>query len=260
MVDRATPVGIAIALVAILGSMIMEGGNPASLLSPSSLILVFGGTVGAALAGTLLSDFKGITPVIKNALAGRVDSSTDAIARMVSFAESARRDGLLALEEASADITDPFFRKAIEMAVDGVDADQIRAVLEKEIESMRTRHKHGAKFFKDMGGFAPTVGILGTVLGLIRVLGNLSSPEKLGPLIGAAFTATLWGVLSANIIWIPIENKLKRLSELEVQSRLLILDGILAIQAGDSPRMVEQQLLTYVAPKDRASERGYQAA
>lgn len=259
MVDRATPVGIALALICILGSMVMEGGNPASLLSPSSLILVFGGTVGAALAGTLLSDFKGMTPVLKNAINGRVESSQEAISRMVRFAESARRDGLLALEDAASDITDPFFRKAIEMAVDGVDADQIRDVLEKEIESMRTRHRHSAKFFKDMGGFAPTVGILGTVLGLIRVLGNLSSPEKLGPLIGAAFTATLWGVLSANIIWIPIENKLKRLSELEVQNRLLIMDGILAIQAGDSPRMVEQQLLTYVAPRERV-EQSRQAA
>jgi chemotaxis protein MotA len=125
---------------------------------------------------------------------------------------------------------------------------------------MQARHRQGAKFFHNMGGYAPTIGIIGTVIGLIHVLGSLSSPEKLGPLIGSAFTATLWGVMSANIIWIPIENKLKRLSEIEVHNKLLILDGILAIQAGDSPRMVEQQLLTYVAPKDRVSERGYQAA
>lgn len=255
MVDRATPIGIVLALVAIIGSMVMDGGNPASLLSPTSLILVFGGTVGAALAGTLLRDFKGLAPVVKNALAGRVESSHEAITRMVAFAEAARRDGLLALEEEASDVVDPFFRKAIEMAVDGVDAEQIQLVLEKEIDSMRARHRRGAKFFRDMGGFAPTIGILGTVLGLIRVLGNLSSPEKLGPLIGAAFTATLWGVLTANVIWIPIENKLKRLSEMEVQNRLLIMDGILAIQAGDSPRMVEQQLLSYVAPRERPEAR-----
>ncbi|HET6873784.1 MAG TPA: motility protein A, partial [Acidimicrobiales bacterium] len=250
-----TPVGIVVALVAILGSMVMDGGSPAALISPSSLSLVFGGTFGAAMASAMMTDAKGMVPVLKSALGSKVAPPDEAIARMVSFAEAARRDGLLVLEDAAQDIEDPFFRQAIEMAVDGVDADQIKAVLGKEIESMRGRHKHGAKFFQDMGGFAPTVGILGTILGLIHVLGNLSSPEKLGPLIGAAFTATLWGVLSANIFWIPISNKLKRMSDAEVRSKLLILDGILAIQAGDSPRMVEQQLLTYVAPKERGDVR-----
>jgi chemotaxis protein MotA len=260
MADYATPIGMVVALVAILGSMVMEGGSPATLIAPTSIILVFGGTIGAAMAGTVLGDVKGMMPVIKSAIFSKVDRHDSAITRMVAFAETARRDGLLALEDEAQDIDDPFFRKAIEMAVVGVDAEQIRGVLEKEISSMQSRHRQGAKFFHNMGGYAPTIGIIGTVIGLIHVLGHLSSPDKLGPLIGAAFTATLWGVMSANVIWIPIENKLKRLSEMEVHNKLLILDGILAIQAGDSPRMVEQQLLTYVAPKERASERGYQAA
>ncbi|HEV2368226.1 MAG TPA: flagellar motor protein [Acidimicrobiales bacterium] len=260
MADYATPVGIIVALVAILGSMVMEGGNPATLISPTSIILVIGGTIGAAMAGTLLSDVKGMMPVVKNAITSKVDSPEDSITRMVAMAETARRDGLLALEEAAQEVEDPFFRKAVEMAVDGIDGEQIRSVLEKEIASMQARHRQGAKFFHNMGGYAPTIGIIGTVIGLIHVLGNLSSPEKLGSLIGAAFTATLWGVMSANVAWIPIENKLKRLSEIEVHNKLLILDGILAIQAGDSPRMVEQHLLTYVAPKDRVSERGFKAA
>ena len=260
MADYATPVGIILAIVAIMGSMVMEGGNPGALISPTSIILVFGGTIGASMAGTLLGDVKGMVPVIKSAVLSKVDRHDEAISRIVSFAETARRDGLLALEDASQDIDDPFFRKAIEMAVDGVDAEQIRAVLEKEIASMQARHRQGAKFFHNMGGYAPTIGIIGTVIGLIHVLGSLSSPEKLGPLIGSAFTATLWGVMSANIIWLPIEAKLKRLSDIEVHNKLLILDGILAIQAGDSPRMVEQQLLTYVPPKERVSEKGYQAA
>jgi chemotaxis protein MotA len=137
------------------------------------------------------------------------------------------------------------------MTVDGNDPEEIRDILEGEIDALRERHKVGAKFFADMGGFAPTLGIIGTVVGLIHVLGNLSNPDALGPAIASAFTATLWGVMSANIVWIPIANKLKRSSQHEVQGRRLILDGILAIQAGNSPRMVQAKLQAYLPPKDR---------
>jgi chemotaxis protein MotA len=116
---------------------------------------------------------------------------------------------------------------------------------------MKARHKVGIKFLENMGGFAPTLGILGTVLGLVHVLENLSDPSKLGPLISSAFIATLWGVMSANVFWLPMSNKLKRVSEIEVHHRELLLEGILSIQAGANPRVIEQKLLTYLAPKDR---------
>ena len=135
------------------------------------------------------------------------------IARLVELAEVARREGLLALEKAATEVEDPFFKRGIEMTVDGNDPEEIREILEAEIHSLQQRHKAGAKFFSDMGGFAPTLGILGTVIGLIHVLANLSNPAVLGPAIAEAFTATLWGVLTANLFWLPISNKLKRASE-----------------------------------------------
>jgi chemotaxis protein MotA len=249
--DFATPIGIGVALMAILVSMIMDGGNPASLIAPSSMLLVLGGTIGVSMAGVRLKDMGQVIGAIKSAFLAKVAAPEASIAEMVKFAEIARKEGVLALETAAKEISDPFLKKGIQLAVDGVDSERIRELMDGEIDSMKARHKAGAKFFKDMGGFAPTIGILGTVMGLIHVLANLSSPNTLGPAISAAFTATLWGVMTANVFWLPVENKLHRVSEIEVRTRLLIVDGILAIQSGSSPRLLEQQLMTYLAPKER---------
>ncbi|NNN14253.1 MAG: motility protein A [Acidimicrobiaceae bacterium] len=249
--DVATPIGIGLALVAILVSMVMDGGNPAALIAPSSMLLVLLGTVGVSLAGVRLKDISQIIGALKSAMMSKVAAPDESIAEMVKYAEVARKEGVLALEAATRDIGDPFLKKGIQLAIDGIDGERIRELLESDIDSMKVRHAVGAKFFKDMSGFAPTIGILGTVMGLIHVLANLSNPNSLGPAISAAFTATLWGVLTANVFWLPIENKLKRSSGLEVRTRLLMVDGIMAIQAGGSPRLIEQQLLTYLAPKER---------
>lgn len=260
MKDRLTLFAILGALGAIFVSMFLEGSNPMVLLAPAPLILVFGGTLAASMAGFLRSDLKSFKLVFKKAVSGAPDSPDNDIARLVTLAEVARREGLLALEKAAADVEDPFFRRGVEMVVDGNDPEEIRDILDSEIAALRDRHKAGAKFFSDMGGFAPTLGILGTVIGLIHVLANLSNPSVLGPAIAEAFTATLWGVLSANIFWLPISNKLKRSSDVEVKGRRLILDGILAIQAGNSPRMVQAKLQSYLAPKDRGDTRQEKAA
>ena len=137
------------------------------------------------------------------------------------------------------------------MAVDGSDPEEIREVLELDIEALKTRHRTTAKFFADMAGFAPTMGIIGTVMGLLHVLQNLNSPGTLGPMIASAFTATLWGVMQANVFWLPISNRLKRASQVEVHHMELLLEGILAIQAGSNPRAVEQRLLSYLSPQEQ---------
>ena len=249
--DPGTFAGIALALGCLFGSMVMEGGNPAAIIAPGPIILVFGGTFGVAMASGLLKDATGIMAILKGALLAKKHEPDEPIKQVVSFAERARREGLLALEEAAKTIDDPFLKKGIELAVDGTDPEELRDILENEIASMKARHKVGMKFFENMGGFAPTLGILGTVLGLVHVLENLSDPGKLGPLISSAFIATLWGVLSANLFWLPMANKLKRTSEIEVHHRELLLEGILSIQAGANPRVIEQKLLTYLAPKER---------
>lgn len=251
MKDRITLFAIVGALGAIFVSMLLEGSNPAVLLKPAPLILVFGGTFCAGAAGFMKSDLATFKGVFSQAMGSTVSDPHEDITRMVGLAEVARREGLLALEKTADEVTDPFFKRGIEMTVDGNDPEEIREILESEIESLAARHKAGVKFFSDLSGFAPTLGILGTVIGLVHVLANLSNPDTLGPAIAEAFTATLWGVLSANIFWLPMCNKLKRASELEVHGRRLILDGILAIQAGNSPRMVQAKLQSYLAPRAR---------
>jgi chemotaxis protein MotA len=251
--DRMTPIAVGGALGAVLFSMVIEGSNPMVLFKPAPLILVFVGTAAAAAAGFMKNDVQNIKNVIKEALGTPEHSPEEDITRMVQLAELARREGLLALEKAAEDVDDPFFRKGVQLTVDGVDGEEIEDILEGEMRAIRERHKMGAKFFQDMGGFSPTLGIIGTVVGLIHVLGNLNDPNSIGPAIGSAFTATLWGVMAANVFWLPIANKLKRATELELHGKRMIMDGLLAVQAGNSPRMIQARLQSYLSPKDRAA-------
>lgn len=244
--DPATIVGIVLAFGAIFGSMIMEGGQPAALIIPPALILVFLGTAGAAMASGMMSDFTGALAAISKAMTGKAHDPSEVIGTMVDFADKARREGLLALEEAARSVEDPFLRKGVELAVDGTDPEEIRAILEAEIEAKRGTEKAQAKVFADMGAFAPTFGIIGTVIGLIHVLENLSEPDKLGHLIAGAFVATLWGVLTANVIWLPLGKRLARLSEMEIHHMELVVEGVLSVQGGANPRVLEQKLHSFV--------------
>jgi chemotaxis protein MotA len=240
--ELATLAGIVVVLGAVFASLVMEGASPTSILLLPPIILVVVGTVGAAVAGGFLSDVKVVGRQVARAFTAKPPQSDAAVADLVSMADTARREGLLALEERLRGIEDPFLRQGIEMTVDGTDADEIHDVLHARISSKRRQDRLGIKFFADMGGYAPTIGIIGTVIGLIHVLGNLSSPETLGELIASAFVATLWGVMSANAIWLPLSNKLKRLSEVECAHLELLLEGVLAVQSGTSPRVVEKRL------------------
>ena len=249
--DPGSLIGIVLALAAVFVSMIMEGGNPMSIVLIPPMILVFLGTFGVSMACGMLPDALGSLAALKDALAGKKHESEETVKQLVEFAETARREGLLALEGAVKQVEDPFMRKGIEMAVDGTDPDELREILEADIASVKASEKVNAKFFENMGGFAPTLGIIGTVLGLIHVLENLSEPDKLGHLIAGAFVATLWGVLTANIFWLPLGNKLKRMGEIKAHQMELILEGVLSVQAGASPRIVEQKLLSFLPPKER---------
>ena len=251
--DTMTPMAVGGALVAVFMSMIVDGSSPTLLFKPAPIILVFGGTFAAAAAGFMKTDVKKIKNVLKTAMGVPEEDPNEEIAKLVSLAELARRDGLLALDKAAEGVQDPFFRRGLEMTADGVDPEEIQEILEGEIIAMKERHKMGAKFFGDMGGFSPTLGIIGTVIGLIHVLANLSNPNVIGPAIGSAFTATLWGVLAANILWLPISNKLKRASELEVHQKRIVLEGLLAIQAGSSPRLIQARLQSFLSAEERTT-------
>jgi chemotaxis protein MotA len=259
-VDPGTIVGILLTFVAVFTSLIMEGGKPTSVLLVPALLIVFGGTIGAAMAGGGMKDFLQGFGRIRIALFSSTPKNDDTVRTLVGFAERARRDGLLALEETARSIDDPFLRKGIELAVDGTDPEELRDILEADIQARRAEHQGGIKLFADMGGYAPTLGIIGTVLGLIHVLENLSDPDKLGHLIAGAFVATLWGVLSANAVWLPVSKKLKRLSELDLRRMDMLLEGVMSIQAGANPRVIEQKLLSFLPAKDRAILEAEQAA
>jgi chemotaxis protein MotA len=258
--DPGTLIGILLAFGAIFGSLIMEGGEPAALLLIPPLVIVFGGTIGAAMAGGNMKDFTSGFGRIKVALLSKTAANDDTVRTLVGFAERARRDGLLALEETARTIEDPFLRKGIELAVDGTDPEELRDILEADIQATRAEHQLGIKLFGDMGGYSPTLGIIGTVIGLVHVLGNLDDPSKLGPLIAGAFVATLWGVMSANVMWLPISKKLKRVAETELRRKDMLLEGVMAIQAGSNPRVIEQKLMAFLPAKERAALESEQAA
>jgi chemotaxis protein MotA len=175
------------------------------------------------------------------------------VTELVGYAEAARRDGLLALDEVTSNIEDPFTQKGLQLVVDGTDPDLVADILESENDAMRKRHAAGVQPFDKAGGYAPTMGIIGTVFGLIHVLSNLDKPATLGPSISAAFVATLLGVASANVIYLPISARLKQLSQDELHARALIVEGILSIQAGDNPRVVQEKLITFVPPALRVA-------
>jgi len=248
--DPATLIGIVLALGGIFLSMILEGSSPAAILLPAPMMLVLCGTIGAAMAGGLLKDFTGSLKWLKLALMAKPTTADGLVDDLVKLADRARKEGLLALEDAAAEVADPFLRRGLELAIDGTDPEELRDILEAEVVAKRKEFQQGGKLFGDMGGYGPTLGVIGTVVSLVHVLANLSSPESLGKLIASAFVATLWGVMSANVIWLPMANKIKRLGEITVHQMELVIEGVLSIQAGVNPRLIQQKLRSFLPADD----------
>ncbi len=244
--DPATILGVLLAFVAIFLANFLEGGAPMAMFLLPPMILVFGGTFGVAMASGLLKDTIGALKDLVKTFTAKVPTSDASVGQLVELAEQARRNGLLALEESARSVEDPFLRQGVEMLVDGTEPHELRDILEAKVDAKRATDKAHAKLFADMGGYAPTIGIIGTVLSLVHVLENLDKPELLGHAIGGAFIATLWGVLSANVLWLPFASKLKRMSELEAQQMELAIEGLMSIQAGSNPRVIEQKLRAFL--------------
>src|SRR5689334_21055407 len=244
----STAIGLGVAFLGLFLGPTMEGSNVMAIINPSAMLIVFCGTLGATIAGASFDAIKAIPKLYMLAMNAPVHDLNAKVSELVGYAEAARRDGLLALDEVTSNIEDPFTKKGLQLVVDGTDPDLVADILESENEAMRKRHGAGVQPFDKAGGYAPTMGIIGTVFGLIHVLGNLDKPETLGPSISAAFVATLLGVASANVIYLPIAARLKQLSEAELHARALIGEGILSIQAGDNPRVVQEKLVTFVPP------------
>ncbi|HXI54874.1 MAG TPA: flagellar motor protein [Polyangia bacterium] len=237
--------GIVFAIACILGGQALEGGHAGSLMQATAAIIVIGGTIGAVAVAFPLPDFVRGLKMGKEAFKNKKSDIPELIKQIVDLAGVARREGVLALEQRLAEIKDPFLKRAVGFLVDGVDAAVARDSLEAQVHAEFEEGVVGAKVYESAGGFAPTVGILGAVLGLIHVMENLSDPSKLGGGIATAFVATVYGVGIANLLFLPLANKLKRKLVLERERKTIIAEGVLSIQAGLNPRVLEEKLAAY---------------
>ena len=235
---------------------IIEGGNPAELLLPSPMIIIFGGTFGALFLQFDMEDVLSIPKLIGIALKNPPTKEKDLALRFVALAEKSRRDGLLSLEEDMQSIDpkeDPLLKKGLRYVIDGTDSEALRDLLENDVAIFEKHRKHQAEIFEAAGGYSPTMGIIGTVLGLIIVLSNLSEPDKLGSHIAVAFIATLIGIAMANLVWLPLNLKLKLVLSKEKNTKEMIIAGVLAIQQGESPKLVGDKLAAFVSEQERSA-------
>ncbi len=263
MVDIATVAGLLLAFGVVILSGYL-GGVDASLFfrQYEAFLLVFGGTLGATLMSFPLRTFwRGLLAGFASAFTEHAYHENDVISTLVSFAEKARREGLLALESEAAALEDEFMRKGVQLVIDGRDTDIIRKILETEVASVAERGAKSEQVFMTLGGYSPTLGIIGTVLGLIAMLkglGEVSGSDnvagKLGTATAQAFIATFFGILLANLVWLPIAAKIKERNAHLLLLREIMIEGILSIQAGDNPRLLEEKLHAFLDPSQREAE------
>jgi chemotaxis protein MotA len=253
--DLATIIGLVIAAAGILGGYMIEGGSIGGLVNAPGFMIVVVGTLGATMVAFPLENILSWPKIGMAALFSKVNVHAAHMSQqLVTMADKARREGLLSLEEEAQAIDDVFAKKGLMLMIDGTDPDALRAIMEIDIDALSARHRENTRLFEAAGGFAPTLGVLGAVMGLITVLSHLDKPEDLGHGIATAFVATFYGVGFANVILLPIAEKLKVRSGEERMMREMILEGILAIQSGDNPRIVKEKLESFLAPSLRARE------
>lgn len=252
--DLATVIGIVAGIALLVGS-IATGGSLAGFFNLPSVIVVLGGTVAATLVNHPLRRVIGLPAVLKVVFTEKSYSAREVIDQLVHLAEKARREGLLAIEEEAAHVGDEFMRKGIQLVVDGTDPDLVRSVLEIELAFQEDRHRASQAIFEDMGAYSPAFGMIGTLIGLIKMLSNINDAEKIAPGMALALITTLYGSVLANLVFLPIAGKLKVRSEEEILYHQIMIEGILSIQAGENPRLVEEKLVAFLSPRERAQSR-----
>jgi chemotaxis protein MotA len=245
-VDKISLAGLVIGIGAILGGQVLEGGHIASLVQPTAMMIVLGGTLGAVMLQSPFNTFWRGLRMLAWVFAPPAIEHQRMIEQLAQWSFRSRREGLLALENFIPQIADAFTRKGLQLLVDGADPERLREAMEVELTTYEDEMRQGAKIWESAGGYSPTIGILGAVLGLIHVMENLSDPSKLGAGIAVAFVATIYGVGMANLIFLPVSNKLKACIARQITYREMVLDGLLGIAAGDNPRIIESRLQGYI--------------
>lgn len=243
--DKISLAGLILGLVAIVGGQILEGGHVSSLVQPTALLIVAGGTLGAVMLQHSFGVFSRAMSMVRWVWFPPLIDQKQIIAQVGQWSQVSRREGLLALENFIPRLKDPFAQRGLQMLVDGADPERLREVLEVEVDSYEESLRQGAKVWEAAGGYSPTIGILGAVMGLIHVMENLTDPSKLGAGIAVAFVATIYGVGLANLVYLPIAGKLKYHATRLVNARLMLIDGLVGIAVGDNPRIIESRLKGY---------------
>jgi chemotaxis protein MotA len=252
--DLTTIFGLLLGLGAVLISFLMEGGHISALFQAPAMILVIFGTLGAATITTSYTHLVNIPKLIKVIFFEKKLNPQELIDVIFDLAQKSRKNGLLSLEKELGHVKDSFLKKAIQLAVDGFETNKIREILEIEVSYIEERHKVGAVFFQKLGGFSPTLGIIGTVLGLIHALSRLDSSQNMAASIASAFIATLWGVALANLIYLPIADKLKLKHQDEALYLEIISEGVISLAMGDNPRVIKMKLLSFLLPDKRKGQ------
>jgi len=245
--DKLSLFGILLGVGAIVGGQVVEGGHVSSLIQPAAFVIVFGGTFGAVILGSSWEVFSAGMKMTKWVIAPPDLAHAELINQIVKWSHIARKEGLLSLEAQVDVLDDPFARRGLQMLVDGIEPDRLRDLLEIETEAYEAHLKISAKVWEAAGGYSPTIGILGAVMGLIQVMENLSDPSKLGSGIAVAFVATIYGVGMANLIFLPVAKKLLANIGRMVVLRDMYIDGIIGIANGDNPHVIESRMQGYIA-------------
>jgi chemotaxis protein MotA len=252
--DIATLIGLVLVTALLIMSVIMGGGTFSSFYDTASVLVVIGGAIAATLISFPLKDFFGIFKVILKVFLNKAENVNKIIEQIVSLAEVARKDGLLALESKLADIDHPFIKLGIQMAVDGSPPEVIEDIMRTELDSSAVRHSQGKLLMDTVGRYAPAYGMIGTLMGLIMMLANMSDPSSIGKGMAVALITTLYGAIVSNAMALPFADKLNLMNKKELTAMEIVIRGIMAIQAGENPRVIRQKLNSFLAPKARPKE------
>ncbi|MCA9734901.1 MAG: MotA/TolQ/ExbB proton channel family protein [Deferribacteres bacterium] len=252
--DIATVIGIVLGTVAVVGS-IMAGGPLSAFIDVGSIFIVVGGTIASTLISFSLKQVTAVIGVVKKTFLYPLAPPGDTIKQLVHFADMARREGILFLEKEMANVEDEFLKQGLQLSIDGTEPDAIRNILTTEITSLKARHDLGSSILTSMGTMAPAFGMIGTLIGLVLMLGSMEDPSTIGPSMAVALLTTFYGAVLANIFFNPMAAKLQMRSGEEILVRTLMMEGILAMQSGDNPRIVEQKLISFIAPQLRSDVR-----
>lgn len=250
--DMSSVIGVVLGFVTILVGVVLKGVPIMNLFVPAALLIIIGGTVATVVIAFPMQELKRIPKIFKILFTEtKLPANAEIIAMFTEWADLARREGLLALESKAVEIEDPFLKNGLSLAIDGQNADYIRDVLTEEVEAMEDRHASGAALFTQAGTYAPTLGVLGAVVGLIAALADMSDIDALGHAISAAFVATLLGIFTGYVLWHPFANKMKRKSSIEVKQKRMIIEGILSVLEGEAPKVIQQKLASYLPMEER---------